>query len=179
MLKSKNERQSKDKLSSLNTIVTKLLIEYAFSVLSKFSKRRHISCIQLNRKGFLPFLFNGFNHLLGLPKSNISSAVRGLKKSPGTRLFHRSTRSIILTQDGETYLPQCQTLLAELDAVGSQFRRNPDDVRGVLRVDMPSRFATTVVIPHLADFIENYPNIRLKICNADYRVDPIEHEYKG
>ena len=111
---------------------------------------------------------------LGLPKSSISSAVQGLEKSLGTRLFHRSTRSITLTQDGETYLPQCQALLAELDTVGSQFQRNPNDVRGVLRIDMPSRFASTVVMPHLADFIEHYPNIRLKISSADYRVDPIK-----
>lgn len=111
---------------------------------------------------------------LGLPKSSISSAVQGLEKSLGTRLFHRSTRSVTLTQDGETYLPQCQTLLAELDAIGSQFQRNPNDIRGILRVDMPSRFATTIVIPHLASFIEKYPNIRLKISSADYRVDPIK-----
>ena len=111
---------------------------------------------------------------LGLPKSSISSAVQGLEKSLGTRLFHRSTRSVTLTQDGETYLPQCQTLLAELDTIGSQFQRNPNDIRGILRVDMPSRFASTVVIPRLAEFIEQYPNIRLKISSADYRVDPIK-----
>ena len=39
---------------------------------------------------------------------------------------------------------------------------------------MPSRFATTVVIPHLSDFLEKYPNIRLKISSADYRVDMIK-----
>ncbi|WP_198666546.1 LysR family transcriptional regulator [Marinomonas shanghaiensis] len=111
---------------------------------------------------------------LGLPKSSISNAIQGLESELGTRLFHRSTRSVTLTQDGEVYLPQCQTLLAELDALGSQFQRNPNDVRGILRVDMPSRFAATVVIPNLADFIEKYPNIRLKISSADYRVDMIK-----
>jgi DNA-binding transcriptional LysR family regulator len=111
---------------------------------------------------------------LGLPKSSISSAVQGLENELGTRLLHRSTRSITLTQDGETYLPQCQALLAELDALRSQFQRNPSDVRGILRVDMPSRFATTVVIPHLAEFLEKYPHIRLKISSADYRVDMIK-----
>lgn len=111
---------------------------------------------------------------LGLPKSSVSSAIQGLESELGTRLFHRSTRSVTLTQDGETYLPQCQVLLAELDALASQFQRNSDDVRGVLRVDMPSRFATTVVIPHLSYFLEKYPNIRLKISSADYRVDIIK-----
>lgn len=111
---------------------------------------------------------------LGLPKSSVSSAVQGLESELGTRLLHRSTRSITLTQDGETYLPQCQALLANLDVLDSQFQREPSDVRGILRVDMPSRFASTVVIPRLAEFIEQYPNIRLKISSADYRVDMIK-----
>ena len=111
---------------------------------------------------------------LGLPKSSISTAIQGLENELGTRLFHRSTRNITLTQDGEIYLPQCRALLANLDALDSQFQREPNDVRGVLRVDMPSRFATTVVIPQLAKFIEQYPNIRLKISSADYRVDMIK-----
>ncbi|MGB2065311.1 MAG: LysR family transcriptional regulator [Marinomonas gallaica] len=111
---------------------------------------------------------------LGLPKSSVSSAVQGLESELGTRLLHRSTRSITLTQDGETYLPQCQALLANLDVLDSQFQREPSDVRGILRVDMPSRFANTVVIPRLAEFIEQFPNIRLKISSADYRVDMIK-----
>ncbi|SBT18646.1 HTH-type transcriptional regulator DmlR [Marinomonas gallaica] len=111
---------------------------------------------------------------LGLPKSSVSSAVQGLESELGTRLLHRSTRSITLTQDGETYLPQCQALLANLDVLDSQFQREPSDVRGILRVDMPSRFASTVVIPRLAEFIEQFPNIRLKISSADYRVDMIK-----
>lgn len=111
---------------------------------------------------------------LGLPKSSVSSAVQGLESELGTRLLHRSTRSITLTQDGETYLPQCQALLANLDVLDSQFQREPSDVRGILRVDMPSRFANTVVIPRLAEFIEQFPNIRLKISSADYRVDKIK-----
>ncbi|TYL48893.1 LysR family transcriptional regulator [Marinomonas sp. IMCC 4694] len=111
---------------------------------------------------------------LGLPKSSISASVQDLEKQLGVRLFHRSTRSVTLTQDGETYLPQCQTLLAEVDALNSQFQRNPDDIRGTLRIDMPSRFAATVVIPHLSRFLATYPNLRLKISSADYRVDPVK-----
>ncbi|REG82601.1 LysR family transcriptional regulator [Marinomonas pollencensis] len=108
---------------------------------------------------------------LGLPKSSISSSVQGLEKALGTRLLHRSTRNVTLTQDGERYLPQCLDLLAELDAIDSQFRHAPEDIRGVLRVDMPSRFASTIVLPNLSDFLDKYPNIQLKISSADYRVD--------
>jgi len=111
---------------------------------------------------------------LGLPKSSISQAIQGLEKSLGTRLLHRSTRSVVLTQDGETYLPQCQALLAELDAMSGQFQRHQDTIRGVLRVDMSSRFASTVVLPNLSDFLTKYPNIQLKISSSDHRVDPVK-----
>lgn len=111
--------------------------------------------------------------VLGLPKSSISSAIQGLEKSLGTRLFHRSTRSVTLTQDGEHYLPQCLALLAELDAMSSQFQNAPENIRGILRVDMPSRFASTIVLPNLSEFFEKYPNIQLKISSADYRIDLI------
>jgi DNA-binding transcriptional LysR family regulator len=110
--------------------------------------------------------------MLGLPKSTISSAVQSLEKQLGTRLFHRSTRRINLTQDGEAYLPQCQAILAELDALESQFQHQNEDVRGVLRVDMPSRFASTIVFPHLSEWLDAYPNTQLKISCADYDIDP-------
>lgn len=69
---------------------------------------------------------------LGLPKSSVSQAVTQLEKHLGTRLFHRSTRSVTLTPDGEHYLPQAQQLLAELDALDSQFHRSPEQIEGTL-----------------------------------------------
>lgn len=112
--------------------------------------------------------------LLGLPKSSISSAIQALEQQLGTRLLHRSTRRITLTQDGESYLPQCQALLAELDALESQFQHQGEEVRGILRVDMPSRFASTVVLPHLHQWLDTYPNVRLQISCTDHDIDPVK-----
>jgi DNA-binding transcriptional LysR family regulator len=111
--------------------------------------------------------------LLDLPKSSISNAVQSLEKTLATRLLHRSTRSVTLTQDGEVYLQQCRSILRELDAVESQFRQ-ADEIRGVLRVDMPSRFASTIVLPHLAEWLERYPQVKIKISSADYQIDPVK-----
>ncbi|MCB1756595.1 MAG: LysR family transcriptional regulator, partial [Gammaproteobacteria bacterium] len=96
--------------------------------------------------------------LLGLPKSSISAAIQSLEKRLGTRLFHRSTRSVTLTQDGASYLSQCRTILDELDALESQFQYDSDAVRGAIRIDMPSRFASNIVLPHLSEWLEVYPN---------------------
>ena len=111
---------------------------------------------------------------LDLPKSSISSAVQFLERKLGTRLFHRSTRRVTLTNDGEAYLIQSRAILMELDAVESQFQQQGDAISGVIKVDMPSRFASTVVLPHLSDWLDNYPNVQIKISSADDTADLVK-----
>ncbi len=110
----------------------------------------------------------------GLPKSSISTAVQFLEKRLGARLLHRTTRRVSLTQDGEVYLRQCQALMAKLDAVESQFQYQNEAIRGILRVDMPSRFASAVIFPNLHEWLDTYPNTQLKISCSDQMIDLIE-----
>lgn len=133
-----------------------------FEILTRFSETARIGS------------FSGAAEYLGLPKSSISQAVQSLEKTLGTRLLHRSTRRVSLTPDGEAFLPQCRALLAELEAMETQFVSNPADLRGELRVDMPSRFASNILIPKLGDFIEKHPNLRLRISSYDHRIDMIK-----
>ena len=110
----------------------------------------------------------------GLPKSSMSQAVQNLEKHLGSRLFNRSTRSLSLTSDGQAFFPECEAILAEVDSLEGRFQARHKQLRGDLRVDMPARFATTMVIPHLNDWFSRYPLINLKISSADYRVDLIK-----
>ncbi|MBD1575916.1 LysR family transcriptional regulator [Vibrio sp. S11_S32] len=112
--------------------------------------------------------------LRDLPKSSISNAIQTLEAELGTRLFHRSTRRVTLTQDGARFLPQCQSLLDDMDSLVSQFQRSPTEVNGVLRIDMPSRFASSVVLPHLDSLLSQYPNLIIKVSSSDQRVDLIK-----
>ena len=117
--------------------------------------------------------FSAAAALLGLPKSSISQAVTNLEKQLGTRLFNRSTRSVSLTSDGETFLPQSIALLSEWDALQSQFLTSADSVSGELRIDMPSRFATNILLPILGEFISTYPKITLRVSSVDRKLDLI------
>ncbi|MFT5592208.1 MAG: DNA-binding transcriptional LysR family regulator [Oceanicoccus sp.] len=111
--------------------------------------------------------------ILDLPKSSVSAAVQGLEKQLGVRLLHRSTRSVTLTLDGESYLGQCHGLLSELEAIESQYQSDAN-MHGVLKVDMPSRFASDIVLPHLSTWLETHPNIQLKVSTTDFKIDPIK-----
>jgi DNA-binding transcriptional LysR family regulator len=114
---------------------------------------------------------------LGLPKASVSSAVNDLENQLGTRLLHRSTRQVTLTQDGQQYLVRCRQLLAELDELESQFQQDPQSIRGTLRIDMPTMFASSTVIPSLPEFLARYPNLRLELSSADRRVDVIKEGF--
>jgi DNA-binding transcriptional LysR family regulator len=108
---------------------------------------------------------------LGLPKASVSGAVQGLEKQLGTRLLHRTTRTVNLTQDGLVYYQRCKDLLGELDELESLFQQSSASISGLIRVDMPIGIAKNCVIPCLPDFIRNHPQIEVQLSSTDRRVD--------
>ncbi|MCA9699562.1 MAG: LysR family transcriptional regulator, partial [Myxococcales bacterium] len=52
---------------------------------------------------------------LGMPKASVSTAVQQLETELGTRLLHRTTRRVSLTQDGQVFRERARDLLADLD----------------------------------------------------------------
>ncbi|KUI99537.1 LysR family transcriptional regulator [Vibrio sp. MEBiC08052] len=111
---------------------------------------------------------------LNVPKSAISTSITRLEEHLQTRLLHRSTRQISLSEAGERYYVQCLRLLDELEALENQFQRESEELSGVIKIDMPSRFFSTVVAPHLPAWFQQYPKTRIQLLGADYRIDPIK-----
>ena len=108
---------------------------------------------------------------LGLPRATVSIAVQQLESTLGARLLHRTTRRVQLTQDGTALLERCRTLLADMEEVEGLFRRNPHQVAGKLKVDVPSRLGRMVISPALPDFFARYPNIELELGVTDRNID--------
>lgn len=111
---------------------------------------------------------------LQLPRSTVSSEIKALEQRLGTRLLNRTTRSVSLTADGQTYRQRCEQLLAELEENDQQFRQAPSELRGTIRVDIPARIARTHVIPALPGFFEKHPAIDLVLGVSDRPVDLIQ-----
>ena len=90
---------------------------------------------------------------LGLPKGSVSRQIQALENHLGCRLLHRTTRRVLLTQDGMVYYERAKDLLSNLDELDSMFQSDPSSVSGRLRVDMPVAVARHVVIPRLPGFL--------------------------
>lgn len=108
----------------------------------------------------------------GLSSSAIGKTIARLEDQLGVRLFHRSTRAIALTQEGELFLDRCRTVLAELEAAEAELASTTASPRGRLRVGVP--VASDLLTPFLGAFMQRYPDIELDLDYNDRFVDVIE-----
>jgi DNA-binding transcriptional LysR family regulator len=114
---------------------------------------------------------------LGMPKASASSYVQQLETLVGTRLLHRTTRNVQLTQDGMVFYERCKDLLVEVEDAESMFLGDSSGLSGRIRVDLPVRLAQNLVIPALPKFIEKYPKIEIELSSTDRRVDLIQEGF--
>ncbi|AOI73593.1 transcriptional regulator [Burkholderia ubonensis] len=108
-----------------------------------------------------------------LPRPTVSNAVQYLEKHLKIRLLQRTTRRVALTAEGATYYERCARLLADLDDVETLFEDAGASPRGVIRVDLPERFALDKVIPAIPSFHARYPDLRIVMSTTDRFVDLI------
>jgi DNA-binding transcriptional LysR family regulator len=114
---------------------------------------------------------------LGIPKGGASTAVQELESALGTRLLHRTTRKVELTQDGRAFYERCKDLLADMDELAAMFQQGGSALRGRLRVDMPSSTARNLLIPRLPEFLRQHPQLELELSTTDRRVDVVREGF--
>lgn len=118
--------------------------------------------------------FSEVAHRLDLPRSTVTSAIQQLETHYGVRLFHRTTRKVSLTQDGQRILPECQNLLFDYEQLEQLIQTQKQHYRGTLKISMPSRIVHQVIIPELPNFYSRYPDIYLQLTSSDDLTDLIE-----
>lgn len=108
----------------------------------------------------------------GLSSSAIGKTIAKLEDQLGVRLFHRSTRAITLTHEGEIFLERCRRVLGELEAAEAELAYTTARPRGRLRVGVP--FAGDLLTPLFGRFMADYPDVELDIDYNDRLADVIE-----
>lgn len=108
---------------------------------------------------------------LGLPKASVSTAVADLEGELGTRLLHRTTRRVQLTQDGQVFSERARDLVSDLDELTSHFQGGEAGLRGRVRVDMSTGIADDVIVPRLGEFLAAHPGIEVELSSTERLVD--------
>ena len=111
---------------------------------------------------------------LGSSSSTLAKAVGRLEASLGLRLFHRTTRQVSLTPDGERLFHRCQRVLAEVEELQSEAAGVRAAPSGTLRIDMPIVFGRRVMLPLLAKLVQRHPELQLDARLSDGYVDLVK-----
>ena len=119
--------------------------------------------------------FTDAGRQLGVSSSAVGKAVARLEERLGVRLFHRSTRSITLTQEGKLFLDSCRRIFAEIEAVEQEFAQTKGAPTGKLRVSLP--LIGMLMMPTIGQFMRAYPDIELDMDFTDHLVDVIDGGY--
>ncbi|GAA0794566.1 LysR family transcriptional regulator [Marinobacterium sediminicola] len=111
--------------------------------------------------------FSAAARQLGVSSAAISKAVAQLEKNLELRLFHRTTHSLTLTEDGHELYKRTGHLVEQLE---DQIRLSTDKHKaphGRLKVNLPDSFGRMVVLPLIPSFLDKYPDIELDLTFDD------------
>lgn len=118
--------------------------------------------------------FTAAGERLGISKSAVGKAVARLEERLRLKLFHRTTRQLSLTADGEAYFAVCAQALEGIAEAEGGLGSRLSEPAGRLRVDMPAAFGRKVMLPILLDLGRRYPALQLTLTFSDHVIDLLE-----
>src|SRR6266446_1695730 len=121
--------------------------------------------------------FTGAGRKLSISSSAVGKAISRLEDRLGVRLFHRNTRAITLTPEGELFLESCRRIFAELNKIELELSQSKAKPKGRFKVSLPD--IGTLMMPTLHGFMREYPEVQLDLEFTDNLVDVIDGGYNA
>ncbi|HAS81649.1 MAG TPA: hypothetical protein DCS43_02955 [Verrucomicrobia bacterium] len=114
---------------------------------------------------------------LSLSQGTVSKAITRLEARVKTMLFHRTSRSMSLTDSGLIALDYANRILEEGVAVEAELTEQSAHVRGQVRVAAPMSFGISHVAPALPEFMRRFPEVMLDLEFGDALVDLVQGRF--
>lgn len=111
---------------------------------------------------------------LHLTRSAVGKSVARLEQRLGVLLFHRTTRSQSLTEEGTLFYRHCLRALDEVRTGEAALESGKWSVSGRLRVSMPVLFGHLCIAPILLELAREHPGLALELSFSDRVVDLVE-----
>lgn len=111
---------------------------------------------------------------LGLSPPSVTRAISELEVRLGSRLLHRTTRSVRLTETGERYLADCRRILTELEEADRHAAGIHAAPQGMVTVSASALFGRMHVTPVLLHLLDQHPGISITTLFVDRIVHLID-----
>lgn len=134
-----------------------------------------------NLKTFLAVAsYGGFSaaaRKLHVVPSVVAKRIGQLEKTMGSRLFERSTRSVVLTEAGEQLQARAAVLMADFDELVSTVQRDDSKLEGHIRVMAPTTLTMVYLGQVINAFLEKHERITLELALVDASMNPQERGF--
>ncbi|WP_134500652.1 LysR family transcriptional regulator [Microvirga pakistanensis] len=111
---------------------------------------------------------------LAMSPPAVTRAIAAIEQRIGTRLLHRTTRNVRLTEAGARYFEDCRRILAEIEEAEETAAGAHREPRGQLSITASVLFGRMYVAPILLDFIDCYPQVSARTLFVDRVVNLME-----
>ncbi|UES60016.1 LysR family transcriptional regulator (plasmid) [Roseibium aggregatum] len=113
----------------------------------------------------------------GVTASALSQSVRSLEDEIGVRLLNRTTRSVSLTEAGELLVKRTAPAFEDIRTGYEEVRSLGRLPAGRLRINAPAPALDWLIVPHVTEFLEKYPDISLELVEDASNVDIVADRY--
>ena len=114
---------------------------------------------------------------LGISQSALSHSMRGLEKRLGVQLLARTTRSVSATAAGAALLREVAPALERIEQAVAEARKQRETPSGRIRIIIPRTATKKVILPKLARFACDYPEVVLEVTSSNDPIDLVAGEY--
>ncbi|WP_261136140.1 LysR family transcriptional regulator [Serratia entomophila] len=104
---------------------------------------------------------------LGVTPPAVSQNIQALESRLGVRLFHRTSRSVRLSDEGRIFYQRVSPAMSQIDVAADDLRALRAQPAGLLRITLPQLAASLLVMSHLAEFQRRYPEVQLELFTDD------------
>lgn len=118
--------------------------------------------------------FSAAAQALDISAVMVGKYIQQLETQLGTRLIERTTRRQSLTMAGISYFDNCKKILEQVRWAESSIESLQVAPQGLLRVSAPVNLGAMLIAPLLADYLGQYPHVKLELILSNARVDLIE-----
>jgi DNA-binding transcriptional LysR family regulator len=110
----------------------------------------------------------------GDSQSAVSKAIGALEKHLGVMLFNRSTRSVTLTDQGQSYYDRTKPLVDEMDEADSELTSSTLNASGLIRIAVASTFGRLHILPLIPELLSLNPGLQVDLVLSDAVRDMVD-----
>jgi DNA-binding transcriptional LysR family regulator len=111
--------------------------------------------------------------VLNVDQALVTRQLADLERHLGVKLLERTTRSMRLTEAGETFLARCRDILSDVAEAEAMVSRSHQDMVGRVRLGLPTLFGKEGVAQQLASLHDEFPDIHVEVAMFDHPIDPV------